>query len=66
MTPKFWYLICCATCLGSRDNSKYHTYTLHSHPHTLMTEIGFSSIVRLWLRAFGAQPPSELVIASMT
>ena len=31
-----------------------------------MTEIGFSSIVRLWLRAFGAQPPSELVIASMT
>ena len=25
----FWYLICCATCLGSRDNSKYHSY-----PHT--------------------------------
>ena len=20
----FWYLICCATCFGSRDNSKYH------------------------------------------
>ena len=31
-----------------------------------MTEIGFSSIVRLWLLAFGVQPPSELVIASMT
>ena len=44
-----------------------HTLYVHSHPHTLMTEIGFSSIVRLWLRAFGAQPPShELVIASMT
>ena len=24
-----------------------------------MTEIGFASIVRLWLRAFGAQHPSE-------
>ena len=24
--PTFWYLVCCATCLGSRDNSKYHTY----------------------------------------
>ena len=23
--PTFWYLICCSTCLGSRDNSKYHT-----------------------------------------
>ena len=22
MTTKFWYLICCATCPGSRDNSK--------------------------------------------
>ena len=27
--PTFWYLVCCATCLGSRDNSKYHTC-----PHT--------------------------------
>ena len=27
--PTFWYLVCCATCLGLRDNSKYHTY-----PHT--------------------------------
>ena len=25
LRPTFWYLICCATCLGSRDNSKYHT-----------------------------------------
>ena len=24
--PTFWYLVCCATCLGSRDNSKYLTY----------------------------------------
>ena len=30
---------------------------------TYMTEIGFSPIVRLRFRAFGAQPPSELVIA---
>ena len=29
-----------------------------------MTEIGFSSIVRLRLRAFGAEHPSELVMAS--
>ena len=25
--PTIWYLVYCATCLGSRDNSKYHTYT---------------------------------------
>ena len=35
--PTFWYLACCATCLDSRDNSKYHTHT-HTHtptyPHT--------------------------------
>ena len=24
--PTIWYLVYCATCLGSRDNSKYHTY----------------------------------------
>ena len=30
-----------------------------------MTEIGFSSIVRLRLRAFGAQHPSELVMACL-
>ena len=39
-----------------------HTH-LTSHPQTYMTEIGFSSIVRLRLRAFGAQHPSELVMA---
>ena len=31
--PTFWYLVCCATCLGSRDNSKYHTY-LPTYPPT--------------------------------
>ena len=30
----FWYLICCAACFGSRDNSKYHTNHLPSHPQT--------------------------------
>ena len=33
----FWYLICCATCFSSRDNSKNHTgiHThLPSHPQT--------------------------------
>ena len=58
------YLIRCAMCLGLRDNSNEIPYT-PSHPHTYMTEIGFSSIVRLRLRAFGAQPPSELMIACM-
>ena len=24
--PTVWYQVYCATCLGSRDNSKYHTY----------------------------------------
>ena len=43
---------------------KYHTYPA-THIPTYMTEIGFSSIVRLRLRAFGAQPPSELMIACM-
>ena len=45
-----------------------HTH-LPSHPQTYvlyMTEIGFSSIVRLWLRAFGAQHPSELGMACLT
>ena len=51
---EIWYLVYCATCLGSRDNSKYHT-----HPHTYMTQVGFPSIVWLRLRAFGAHPPSE-------
>ena len=36
-------------------------YPLPSHPHTWMAEIGFSSIVWLRLRVFGAQLPSELV-----
>ena len=31
--PTIWYLVCCATCLGSRDNSKYHTY-IHTYIHT--------------------------------
>ena len=30
--PTFWYFVCCATCLGSRDNSKYHT---HIHTYIL-------------------------------
>ena len=38
---------------------------LTSHPQSYMTEIGFSSIVRLRLRAFGAQHPSELVMACL-
>ena len=61
----FWYLICCAACFGSRDNSIYHTYPLTQPPTNLsyMTEIGFSSIVRLGLRVFGAQHPSELLMA---
>ena len=43
--------------------------TIHTHlpathkPTSYMTEIGFSSIVRIRLRAFGAQHPSELVMA---
>ena len=41
-----------------------HTH-FTSHPQTYMTEIGFSSIVRLRLRAFGAQHRSELVIACL-
>ena len=32
--PTFWYLVCCATCLGSRDNSKYHTH-IHTYIHDL-------------------------------
>ena len=36
--PAFWYLICCATCLGSRDNSKYHTH--------ICTYIGESGVRR--------------------
>ena len=58
LRPTFWYLICCSTSLGSRDNSKYHTY-IPTHPPTHMTQVGFSSIVWLRLRTFGAQPPSE-------
>ena len=45
-----------------------HTH-LPSHPQTYvlyMTEIGFASIVRLWLRAFGAQHPSERGMACLT
>ena len=64
LRPTFLYLIRCATCLGLGDNSNEIPYT-PSHPHTHMTEIEFSSIVRLRLRAFGAQPPSELMIACM-
>ena len=64
LIPTFWYIICSATCRGWRDNSKYHT--IPSHPNTYKTEIGFASIFRLRLRAFGAQPPSKLVIACMT
>ena len=40
-------------------------YQIPSHPDAYMTDIGISSIVRLRLRAFGVQPPSELVIACM-
>ena len=40
LRPTFWYLICCATCLGSRDNSKYHTDST-THIGTHITEIGF-------------------------
>ena len=59
--PTIWYLVYCATCFGSRDNSKYHTYP-PTHPPTNMTQVGFPSIVWLRLRAFGAQPPSEQYI----
>ena len=31
--PTFWCLVCCTTCIGSRDNSKYHTYP-HTYIHT--------------------------------
>ena len=33
----FSYLICCATCFGSRDNSKYRTYPLTEPPTNLCT-----------------------------
>ena len=36
--PTFWHLACCATCLGSRDNCKYHTYIhmyIPTYPHDL-------------------------------
>ena len=42
------------------------TYPTTHKPTSYMTEIGFSSIVRLRLRAFGAQHPSELVMACLT
>ena len=54
----FASLAACNTCLDSRDNSKYHIY-LPILFHR------FSSNVRLRLRAFGAQTPSELVITYM-
>ena len=38
-------------------------HLLRDHDH--MTEIGFASLVLLRLRIFGAQSPSELVIARM-
>ena len=41
------------------------TYPATHKPTSYMTEIGFSSIVRLRLRAFGAQHPSELVMACL-
>ena len=68
MTPKNFGTSFVALCALVREiiQNIIHSYTLHSHSHTLMTEIGFSSIVRFWLRAFGAQPPSELVITNMT
>ena len=32
----FWYLVCWATCLCSRDNFKYHTYIhIHTYPPTI-------------------------------
>ena len=62
--PTIWYLVYCATCLGSRDNSKYHTHP-HTYIPTYMTQVGFPSIVWLRLRAFGAQPPSELLNYAM-
>ena len=39
----FWYLICCATCFGSRDNSKYHTYP-PTHPPTHIHDLTRISI----------------------
>ena len=35
LRPTFWYLICCATRFGSRDNSKYHAYPLTQPPTNL-------------------------------
>ena len=35
--PIFWYLVCCATCLGSQHNSKYHTYP-PAYIHTWQTD----------------------------
>ena len=43
--PTIWYLVYCATCLGSRDNSKYHTHSpTHIHIHTYMTQSSRISI----------------------
>ena len=41
------------------------TYPATHKPTSSMTEIGFSSIARLRLRAFGDQHPSELVMACL-
>ena len=61
----FWYLFCYATCFVREIIPNTIHTDLTSHPQTYMTEIGFSSIVRLRLRAFGAQHPSELVMACL-
>ena len=48
----FWYLICCATCFGSRDNSKYHTYPLTQPPIDLRPTWPRSDFHRLFFFCF--------------
>ena len=58
-----WYHFGLALCFKSPGICETHTYI-----YTYMTRAHFLSIVRLWLRAFSAQPPSELclVLSSKT
>ena len=53
LTSTFWYLICSATCLGSRDTSKYHT----RYPATQMPIWPISEFHRLFDSGFA---PSAL------
>ena len=55
----FWYHICCATCFGSRDNSKYHTYQLTQPPTNLRPTWPTSDFHRLFDSGFA---PSALSI----